>query len=214
MAELLYGRGDIKTATAGMSRSEYQIMRAKEAVSGIKEIVDEKKHTKPIMLVDDYIEKFLPCHLGIYQSEQDESLNQWIDFAGSVFDEVDLIKDDGSYFATVPSIYPENVLTQSTEIREDEVPLGNKIRYLQSIAQTYQGMADEAQKTLFLQVGSKLDKDVIETHRKKWMDFFIKMGIFDSNGKLNTIATDNTPQPKQTYTKPTEDQVMFVRDDD
>lgn len=214
MAELLYGRGDIKTATAGMSRSEYQIMRAKEAVSGIKEIVDEKKHTKPIMLVDDYIEKFLPCHLGIYQSEQDESLNQWIDFAGSVFDEVDLIKNDGSYFTTVPSIYPENVLTQSTEIREDEVPLGNKIRYLQSIAQTYQGMADEAQKTLFLQVGSKLDKDVIEAHRKKWMDFFIKMGIFDSNGKLNTIATDNTPQLKQTYTKPTEDQVMFVRDDD
>lgn len=214
MAELLYGRGDIKTATAGMSRSEYQIMRAKEAVSGIKEIVDEKKHTKPIMLVDDYIERFLPCHLGIYQSEQDESLNEWIDFAGSAFDEVDLIRADGSYFATVPSLYPENVLTQSTEIREDDTPLGNKIRYLQNIAQTYQGMADEAQKTLFLQVSSKLDKDVIEQHRQKWRDFFIKMGIFDSNGKLNTIADNNTPQPKQTYTKPKEDQVMFVRDDD
>ena len=214
MAELLYGRGDIKTATAGMSRSEYQMMRAKDAVSGLKGIVNEKKQIKPNMLVDDYIERFLPCHLGIYQSEHDESLNEWIDFAGSAFDEVDLIRTDGSYFATVPSIYPENVLTQSTEIREDEVPLGNKIKYLQSIAQTYQGMADEAQKTLFLQVGSKLDKDIIEQHRKKWMDFFVKMGIFDSNGKLNTIADNNTPQPKQTYTKPKEDQVMFVRDDD
>ena len=214
MAELLYGRGDIRTASAGMSRSDYQIMRAKDAVGGLKEIINEKKQIKPNMLVDDYIERFLPCHLGIYQSEHDESLNQWIDFAGSAFDEVDLIRHDGSYFATVPSLYPENVLTQSTEIREDDTPLGNKIRYLQNIAQTYQGMADEAQKTLFLQVSSKLDKDVIEQHRQKWRDFFIKMGIFDSNGKLNTIADNNTPQPKQTYTKPKEDQVMFVRDDD
>lgn len=214
MAELLYGRGDIKTASAGMSRSEYNQLRAKNAVDGIREIVNEKKQIKPNMLVDDYIERFLPCHLGIYQSEHDESLNQWIDFAGSAFDEVDLIRADGSYFATVPSLYPENVLTQSTEIREDDTPLGNKIRYLQNIAQTYQGMADEAQKTLFLQVSSKLDKDVIEQHRQKWRDFFIKMGIFDSSGKLNTIADNNTPQPKQTYTKPKEDQVMFVRDDD
>ena len=214
MAELLYGRGDIKTASAGMSRSDYQIMRAKDAVGGLKDIVNEKKQIKPNMLVDDYIERFLPCHLGIYQSEHDESLNQWIDFAGSAFDEVDLIRQDGSYFATVPSLYPENVLTQSTEIREDDTPLGNKIRYLQNIAQTYQGMADEAQKTLFLQVSSKLDKDVIEQHRQKWRDFFIKMGIFDSNGKLNTIADNDTPQPKQMLTKPNEDQVMFVRDDD
>ena len=134
MAEysLVESANDLSVVRPGEEFNEQAIM-----VNSVKPVVDAlnneaklKNESRSIINVLEYIDKFLPMHCGYVTDEDRYSIEDWLDFAGGPFNEVDLVDKNGNIVATVPSMYPNNsyvLLNEEVEeIDDNTTSLGRK----------------------------------------------------------------------------------------
>ena len=89
----------------------------------------------------EYIDNFLPMHCGYVTDEDRFTIEDWLDFAGGPYNEVDLVDKDGNVVATVPSMYPNNsyvLLNEEVEnIDESVTSLGRKFEIINNTGDNY-----------------------------------------------------------------------------
>lgn len=166
-------------------------------INGIKPVIEAlnneaklKNESRSVINVLEYIDNFLPMHFGYVTDEDRFTIEDWLDFAGGPYNEVDLVDKDGNIVATVPSMYPNNsyvLLNEEVEnVDESVTSLGRKFEIINNTGDNYRAISRKSRTDLYESMLDRFDGSVIEAHKAKWNAFFVKMGLFKPTEENNT----------------------------
>lgn len=199
MAEysLVESANELSVVRPGEEFNEQAIM-----VNSVKPVVDAlnneaklKNESRSIINVLEYIDNFLPMHCGYVTDEDRYTIEDWLDFAGGPFNEVDLVDKNGNIVATVPSMYPNNsyvLLNEEVEeIDDNTTSLGRKFEIINNTGDNYRTISRKSRTDLYESMLERFDENVIDAHRAKWNAFFVKMGLFKPTGETNEKQTNS-----------------------
>lgn len=167
-----------------------------------------KDENLSVMNVHEYIDKFLLLHMGFVDESSSYNNDMWYEFAGGPYRPVNLVDSTGEVVVQVPSIFPKEIIHHGTaeEARETiqnemgQETLGKKINAIRHYGENYRVQAQNRLDGLYASLVSKISKEAIEEHKKKWEDFFEKMGVFKVTpemieGKVSVeTVTESTSQ--------------------
>jgi hypothetical protein len=171
-------------------------------INGIKPVIESlnneaklKKESRSVINVLEYIDNFLPMHCGYVTDEDRFTIEDWLDFAGGPYNEVDLVDKDGNIVATVPSMYPNNSYVllndEVEEIDESVTSLGRKFEIINNTGDNYRTISRKSRTDLYESMLDRFDGNVIEAHKAKWNAFFVKMGLFKPTNETNEQQTNS-----------------------
>lgn len=171
-------------------------------IKGIRPVIESlnneaklKNESRSVINVLEYIDNFLPMHCGYVTDEDRFTIEDWLDFAGGPYNEVYLVDKDGNIVATVPSIYPNNsyvlLNNEVEEIDESVTSLGRKFEIINNTSDNYRTISRKSRTDLYESMLERFDKSVIEAHKAKWNDFFVKMGLFKPTNETNDKQTNS-----------------------
>lgn len=190
---------DIRTITDDITDFDQYSVMVKQMEPLIKESIKETEkfqNTCSRMPIMDYIENFLPMHAGFVTEQDRYNMDDWLDFATSPFKEVHLINDKGEVVAIVPSMYPKDsyvLLNNEVNVDQGEIQhtLSQQLRDNKEVGMNYKALAERQYKDIMGETISRFDTKTIEEHKKKWVDFFTKMGLSPENIKNYLSSLEN-----------------------
>ena len=189
----------------------------KPHIETIKEMRAEQLAHPPQMPVHEYIEHFLALHCGFQEDDAKYNMNDWIDFAGSVFMPVDLIDSTGTIVAQVPSLVPSEFFVLTNEDKdplEGSETLGNTMDRLDQYSRTYKEAAERERINFLDMLSSRVDNKVMDGHRAKWTAFFDKMGILNPDNYRKVLGGDEVTKPEEkTFVNTTNVEFTFDEDE-
>ena len=194
MAEysLVESANSLSVVRPGEEFNEQSVM-----INGIRPVIEAlnneaklKKESRSVINVLEYIDNFLQMHCGYVTDEDRFTIEDWLDFAGGPYNEVDLVDKDGNIVATVPSMYPNNsyvLLNEEVEnVDENVTSLGRKFEIINNTGDNYRTISRKSRTDLYESMLDRFDGSVIEAHKAKWNAFFVKMGLFKLTEETNT----------------------------
>ncbi|MGC8141279.1 hypothetical protein ACP3W2_28070, partial [Salmonella enterica] len=74
---------------------------------------------------------------------------------------------------------------------ESVTSLGRKFEIINNTGDNYRTISRKSRTDLYESMLDRFDGNVIEAHKAKWNDFFVKMGLFKPTGETNEKQTNS-----------------------
>lgn len=175
----------LKERMKGLSDTQYMHEQVKPVVDKLNYLIEDDRVYNSRIHIMDYIENFLPLHLGFAREDDNFNIEDWIDFVGTPYKEAYVVDSNNNIIATVPSIYPENNIAllneEATDIEEADYTLGEKMNIVRLNAEKFKEAAARQRAEVYGQILNRFSEKAIETHREKWRKFFEQIGITREN---------------------------------
>lgn len=181
-----------------------ELLQVQEHLANIKELNEDAQEDIKQMPVTEYIKHFLKLHMGHTDENQRFNLNDWIDFAGGLYQPVELINPDGSVYATVPPMAPrgayklEGERESFSEAVQNNVSISGRLNEIDQMRNNYLPAAEQASTDLFASLVSNIDNKSVDDLKKEWLDFFSFMKVIPENQSTNQSTTPNQSTPQET----------------